>query len=95
MGFVATAIALAGAASAGASIYSSNQQAKASKQASEAAAQQNSAAIQAVKDGQNNASTNAAATIKKRVSSASQTVYTSPLGLSGEASTVRKTLLGQ
>ena len=37
----------------------------------------------------------AATTAKKRAAARSRSVYSSPLGISGEASTVNKTLLGQ
>lgn len=89
------ALAAATAVSAGASIYNSQQGIKASKNAANDAAAQNAAAIQSAKDAQDNAGTKAAAAVRQRVSGASQTVYTSPLGLSGDASVVRKTLLGE
>lgn len=95
MGFVATAIAVAGAASAGATIYSGQRAATASEKASKAAQAQNAAAIQSVKDAQSSASSNAADSIKRRSQSMSQTIYTSPLGLSNQATTARKVLLGQ
>ena len=37
----------------------------------------------------------AATTAKKRAIARSRSVYSSPLGISGEASTIKKTLLGQ
>ena len=41
------------------------------------------------------ATAQAATTAKKRAVSRSRSVYSSPLGLAGEATTIKKTLLGQ
>jgi uncharacterized membrane protein (DUF106 family) len=71
--------------------------AKAANKQAEEAARRNAAAIQEVKDAQSSASTNAQESLmnRKRAMSRSQTIYTSPLGISGQATTARKTLLGQ
>lgn len=84
--------AIAGAAS---TIYSGIQQQKQAKKAASDASAQNTAAIQNVKDAQANASNQAQAILKKRAISATQTVYSSPLGISGQASTSKKMLTGQ
>lgn len=105
MGFIATAIAVAGAASAGASIYSASTQSTASKKAAAASTANTNAQIEAAKStadktAQNLKDTQAAAasqaqnSIRQRVAGYSQTVYTSPLGLQGQADTTKKTLLG-
>ena len=87
-------IAGATVAATASSISSGQQQAKASKQAAADAQAQNAAAIQSVKDAQSSASTKASDSIKRRVASASQSIYTSPLGLTGQAETSKKVLLG-
>lgn len=79
----------------GMDIVGANKQAKASKNAANDASVVNTAAIQTVKDAQGSASNNAQATILARKRTASQSVYTSPLGLSDTASTAKKSLLGQ
>ncbi len=53
------------------------------------------AAAQGLKDAQATASTQAQARLKAKTSGASQSVYTSPLGISGTADTAKKLLLGQ
>ena len=97
MGFLATAAIVGGLATAGATVYSAQSQANATKKAANAASAQNAAAIQNAKDAQSAASTQAqnAITSKARAVGASQSIYTSPLGLTTQASTVKKTLLGQ
>lgn len=65
------------------------------KNAAQAAEQQNAATIAAFKDSQATASTNAQTAVRRRAKAASQTVFTSPLGLSTQADVSRKTLLGQ
>jgi hypothetical protein len=101
---VATAggMAIAGTAAAtaavGTSLYGSSAQKTASKKAADAAQQQNAAAVQSVKDAQGSASTTAQSTladVTKRVRQSSQTIFTSPLGIGGQASTAKKVLLGQ
>ncbi len=59
--------------------------------------QQNSdaAATQALKDAKDTASNQASNKLKQKAGNYSQTVYTSPLGLTGQASTSKKVLLGQ
>lgn len=100
-GFAATAV---GAAAVGTTAYMGYQaltgpakQAKAANKAAEEASRQNAAAIQGVKDAQSNASNAAQAQLqaRARARSGSQTVYTSPLGISGQADTAKKKLLGE
>jgi len=55
----------------------------------------NDAAAKAVKDAQDTASKQATNRVRARAQAASQSVYTSPLGLAGMADTIRKTLTGQ
>lgn len=73
--------------------------ASAAKNAQQDLEQKNNKAIQDVKDAQANASNQAAASIqaKQRARGGSQSVFTSPLGLStaDSASLAQKTLLGQ
>ena len=95
MGFVATAMVVAGAASAGATVYSGQKAATASKKASNAAMSQNNEAIAQLKASQDTASTKATESIRRRTSAMSQTVFTSPLGLPDQAMVARKTLTGQ
>lgn len=85
----------AAVASTGLSIKSSIDQRKDAKRAIGDMQAQNQAATQSLKDAQGEASGKAQSLLKRRTSSISQTIYTSPLGLSGMASTARKTLLGQ
>jgi hypothetical protein len=95
MGFVAGAIALAGAASAGASIHASNKRSKEAKAAREQNQKNQDAAIAALKNDQAQAGTSAAQTARSRAFAASRTVYTSPLGIGGQAQTIKKRLLGE
>lgn len=95
MGFIATAIALGAVGSAASNIIGSQKTASANKNAAQEATQQNNAAIQAAKDAQATSGDQAAAQVKARVSGASQTVYTSPLGLANDATTIKKNLLGE
>lgn len=90
-------ILMAGAAIAGAvhTISSSNKQAKEAKNAASDAAAKNAAAIQDVKDSQANASTVAQKQLLARRRAGTQTTFTSPLGVGDQASTAKKTLLGQ
>lgn len=96
MGFIAAAIIGAAGISAGVSISQGNRQAGAAKNASQAVEQQNSKAIQDVKDAQASASTQAQSALdaKRRASNVTQSVYTSPLGITTQAETAKKTLLG-
>lgn len=86
MGFIPTAAA---------SIYSAVKTSKENKKAEAAVTAANDAEIKKVKDAQQQADDNAAAAIDKRKRAMSQTVFTSPLGISDQASVSRKTLLGQ
>ena len=89
---------LIGAATVGAAAYtisSSLKQAKQADKAAQAVQQQNSAAIQEVKTATSTASEQAQNVIRARRASATQTIYTSPLGIAGQANVSRKTLLGQ
>lgn len=56
---------------------------------------QTAAAIQTVKDSQAAAPSKAVENVRRKTSAFSQTIYTSPLGLSGQAATAKKILLGQ
>ena len=87
-------IGAAAAAGTGMSISATHQQKKAAKSAAAGAEKANNEAIAQVKAAQNTASTQAVESIRKRTSAMSQTVYTSPLGLSGQAEIAKKTLLG-
>lgn len=93
--FSTLAIGAAAAATLGVQQHQAHKQRVDSKKLIEAAQAENRAAIQSVKDAQTTSSTNAAESIRKRVGSMSQTIYTSPLGIGGQASVARKTLLGQ
>lgn len=53
------------------------------------------ASKQNVKDAQASASTSAVETLRRKTSGMSKTIYTNPLGIGGQASVARKTLLGQ
>ena len=76
------------------SVMDSRNQAKAADKAAEQASKQNAAALQTVKDSQANASNNAQKVLAVRRRSGSQTVFTSPLGITTEAATAKKVLLG-
>lgn len=100
LGTSATVGGLAVAAGAGFAVKSfmdSSKQAKQANQAAEDAARQNAAAIQGVKDSQSAASNNAQNQLiaRARARSGSQTVFTNPLGISGQADTAKKKLLGE
>ena len=79
------------------SFIDSGKQAKAAKNAASNAAAQNAAAIQSIKDSQNAASTNAKNQIdaRSRARSGAQSIFTSPLGITTQANTAKKTLLGE
>jgi len=49
----------------------------------------------ALKNAQASASSQASQAVRKRAASRTQTVFTSPLGLSGQAATAKKRLLGE
>ena len=96
MGLFTTAAALL--LGGGLTAISANKQVKEQKKEAANITQQNAAAIQSVKDAQVNAPIKAQDTlnIKRRaISGSSQSIFTSPLGLSGQASIAKKTLLGQ
>lgn len=87
-----------GLATAAATGYMAAQNKKVQKSANNAANDAqiaNQAAIQNVKDAQGNASAQAASTIAARRRTQSQTVYTSPLGVTEQASVAKKSLLGE
>jgi hypothetical protein len=87
-----------GAAAVGATAFnvvSQQKQAKEAKKDAAAAAAQNAAAIKQVKDAQKTSGEQAQQIIARRRSAATQTIYTSPLGVSTEAATAKKVLLGQ
>lgn len=78
--------------------YLYNQVTKPAKDANKAADEAkkaNDAAIQNVKDAQAGASNQAQKALKARSSAGTQTVFTSPLGITQQANTSRKVLLGQ
>jgi len=82
-------------AKVGMDIAAGQQAKKAAKKASQDVSTQNAAAIQNLKDSQANASTQAQAAIDARRRAASQTIFTSPLGVTQQASVAKKQLLGQ
>jgi hypothetical protein len=90
---------IAGAAvgSAGYSIYSANQQMKASKQAASDLDARSQQAVADLKTEEANASTmamNAIQARRSRMIAGSSTIFTNPLGIAGMAETSKKTLLG-
>ena len=90
-------IAAASIAGAGVAITEGIQQADQTKKASENAANQQAAATAALQTAQDTASTQAqgALTAKRAAAAGSQDVFTSPLGITTQANTARKTLTGQ
>lgn len=92
--FIVAAASVAGAA---VSIEQSISQGNQAKKAANDASNQQAAAIANLQTAQNTASTQAqnALTAKRQAAIGSSDVYTSPLGLQTQASTARKTLLGQ
>ena len=97
MAFTAAIIgATAAVGSAAVGITEGVSQANQAKKATEAAAQQQAAANAALTTAQDTASSQAQAALsaKRAAASSSQDVYTSPLGLSTQATTARKSLLG-
>jgi hypothetical protein len=93
---VAAAIVAVGALSAGVSIYQGNQQRKAINNAANDAAQANKKQLAAAKLAQDTASSQAQAQIdaRRRSQAGSNTVFTNPLGIAGQATVNKKTLLG-
>lgn len=92
------AAVLVGAGAAGSSVQQSTQSRKAAKSSAEGAVQRQQKAATALKEAEEGASAQAQARIterKRRVTSGSKSIYTSPLGIAGEANLARKTLLGQ
>ena len=96
-GTVATGLAVAGVGEGIALGINSASQASQAKKASEAAANQQASATAALQTAQDTASTQAqgALTAKRQAAAASTDIFTSPLGLTTQASTARKTLTGQ
>lgn len=96
MGFVAAAIAISGAASAGASIYNSQQQSKAAKAQNDAINKQiqSSTSVNSAADAEDQAKARARAAAITRSQGYSQTILTSGQGDTSKANT-GKTLLGQ
>ena len=90
------ALAISAVASTAVGITDSIQQGDQAKKASEAAANQQAAANAALTTAQDTASSQAQAalTAKRQAAGASQDVFTSPLGITTQANTARKTLLG-
>lgn len=78
-------------------VTSTQSQANAAKKAANAAAANNAAAISQAQDSVNAAGANASAAMKKRnqAMARSKSIYTSPLGITTQAQTAKKTLLGQ
>lgn len=85
----------AGGALVGSQLSAQKKAMKSANNASNDASLANAAAIQNVKDAQGSASANAQALITARRRTGSQTVYTSPLGATEQATTAKKTLLGE
>ena len=56
---------------------------------------QNDAAIKKLQDSQEQSSVKETDNVKRRMARFTQTNYSSPLGISGQANVARKTLLGQ
>jgi uncharacterized protein (DUF2147 family) len=76
----------------------SNKERKMAKSASEAAASRQAAAEQSLQQAQETASAQASARVdekRKRARSGGSTIFTSPLGAAGTATTARKKLLGE
>ena len=91
-----TIAAIIGGAAVGVEAYEGQSQATQTKKATEAAAAQQAAATAALTTAQDTASTQAqnALTAKRQAAAASSDIDTSPLGISTQATTARKTLLG-
>ncbi len=93
---VPVAIGLAVAA-IGSSVYNTQKQATASKKAADNVSAMNAKAIADAKAAESNAAEQAANAIneKRRSRARSQSIFTSPLGLTTQAATTRKMLLGE
>lgn len=78
-----------------ASVFNYKKQSKENKAAAQQASQQQAAAVASLKQEQAQAGVNAAEAVKRRSNAATQTIYTSPLGISEQATTAKKRLLGQ
>lgn len=85
----------AGVAAVGTSISSSIKQGNAAKRAANNVKQTNAKAVNDLKSSQADASGNAARAVLAKRRARTQTTHTSPLGLTTEASVVRKTLTGE
>lgn len=88
-------VGTAAAAGAGTSIYQGQKQVSESKKAASAASEQNAVAIKNVQAAQVEASTKAVESVRRRTSQMTQTNFTSPIGISTQAATSRKVLLGE
>lgn len=96
-GGMAIAGGVATAAAIGTTVANTQAQAKASKQAASQQQAQTNTSIADLNQAKDAASTVAQASLatKQRLRAGSQTIFTSPLGISGQATTAKKTLLGQ
>jgi hypothetical protein len=96
MSWVAVAIVSAATITAGVSINQGNQQQKAIKNAANDADQRNQKALADAKAAQDMASSQAQQQIRDRrlAIGGNRTIMTSPLGLTEQANTAKKTLLG-
>lgn len=93
----AVAATVAIVASAGATVYQTQQAKKSAKNAAADADAKQKAALKQLQDEQASASSQAQAAIQARRAriASSNTIFTSPLGLAGTAQVARKTLTGQ
>jgi uncharacterized protein HemX len=93
---VTYAVLAVGALSAGVSVYEGNQQEKAIKNAQNDAAAAQAKSLEEAKAAVAGAGDQAQAQIdaKRRAIAASNTVFTNPLGIGGQAAVNKKTLLG-
>lgn len=94
LGGTAIVATAATAASAINSASAANSAKKSAKGAAEQAQRDNDAAIAKVKAAQATASNRASGAIARRKRNTSQSIFTSPLGLSTQAETAKKALLG-
>lgn len=88
-------IAGAGAAFAAKTVIDAKKQVKETQKQAAQVQQQNAAAIKQAKDSTAGASDKASDIIRAKRATATQTVFTSPLGIGGQANVARKQLLGQ
>jgi hypothetical protein len=83
------------AAGTGAAVADSHQQKKALKSAAAGEQDRVNRSIKEAKDAEATSAAQAGAAVRRRLMNRTQTVYTSPMGVSGAAGAARKTLLGQ